>query len=187
MVIIAQLVERWIVAPEVAGSIPSYHLMFTVGLFLDLMTNGHQYLTCVKNVNQVSFAELVNNSVVTSNTFLDSILAPNTTILVDTWLNWTPVSRPSQINPHLANYVPIFPENSEYSQLDVEIKRIMREFPDFTAQEALRRLTDLGSDGMNLSLHLSVHENYVLNTMWNQNRVKKLSSDFIRTVIQWKL
>ena len=31
----------------------------------------------------------------------------------------------------------------------------MREFPDFTAQEALRRLTDMGSDGMDLALHFS--------------------------------
>jgi len=31
----------------------------------------------------------------------------------------------------------------------------MREFPDFTAQEALRRLTDMGSDGMDLALYFS--------------------------------
>jgi hypothetical protein len=28
MVVIAQLVERWIVAPEVAGSSPSYHPIY---------------------------------------------------------------------------------------------------------------------------------------------------------------
>ena len=84
MVVIAQLVERWIVAPEVAGSTPSYHLMFTVGLFLDLMTNGHQYLTCLDNVNQVSLAELFNTSVVISNPLINPVFKSEMTLLTDT-------------------------------------------------------------------------------------------------------
>ena len=124
-----------------------------MSLFIDLAThvkNTPSFIqwTPMDCVEPLLWSQSVSES------FLNAVINSSNFFLTDNVLDFSFHSG-KKVNPHLANYTPIFPENSDFSQLDVEIKRVMREFPDFTAEEALRRMTDLGSDGMNLSLHFS--------------------------------
>jgi hypothetical protein len=68
-----------------------------------------------------------------------------------------------KINPHLANYKPFFPENSEFSKLDVEVKKIMREFPELTAKDTIKILEGCGADSIRVALHMNaLYDNAVL-------------------------